>query len=150
MNANELRLNNLIEINGFVKDGELYINSPNIEKWQEAELSPWLLSKILSMRNLKADADISLIVRPIPLNEEWLERFGFQKEEVDVPALAKYNDWWLGEFRVFSSGTEAGYENEIHYKNFYFRVESVHQLQNLYYALNKKELEFSLALKGNK
>ena len=64
-------------------------------------------------------------INPIPLTEEWLKRFGF--------GLCEHRGYVKGEFYIGLSF------------NFYsdmasFKVNSVHQLQNLYFALTGEEL----------
>lgn len=68
--------------------------------------------------------------QPIPLTEEWLLRFGFSKEHSSV----RENEYW-------SNGATLGL---IKISGFYYHdfiaVTSVHQLQNLYFALTGEEL----------
>ena len=79
----------------------------------------------------------------IPLTEEWLIKFGFEKD-IDIP---------FGDFEYVKSVREGNIENEIDaitirispkfefYSGIYSQiVPSVHQLQNLYFALTGKEL----------
>lgn len=82
----------------------------------------------------------SCLIHSIPLTEEWLLKFGF---------LAKnYNDnFKLGDIEIASSVIVIA-TNER--KSFYLdgeipewmknRIESVHQLQNIYFALTQEEL----------
>lgn len=78
-------------------------------------------------------------VKPVPLTEEWLIKFGFKVEER----------------KSYSLGHEMGYKvyrfgdlvyNSIQAKWWYIRhvlvkqPEYVHELQNLYFALTGKEL----------
>ena len=72
-------------------------------------------------------------LEPIPLTEEWLERFGFN---FDVNSgLYKKSGF---EVEVFNIGVEF-YLGE--YGSWFLFVEHVHQLQNLYFALTGEELE---------
>jgi len=71
---------------------------------------------------------------PIPLTEEWLLKFGFEKAD----------EIYFIEFGVYSM-TIKEYEKgkyilnpETHFN--YVDIEYVHQLQNLYFALTGKEL----------
>ena len=63
------------------------------------------------------------VVKPIPLTEEWLERFNWNPPK-DIGVS-------------FSLTTD-----EIHFVagNYYKKIEYVHQLQNLYFALIGEEL----------
>lgn len=76
-------------------------------------------------------ADFS--INPIPLTEEWLEKFGFEnKGEVQpagyflnyVPIRFQYDVGWY----------------DLGYDGIYHKIEYVHQLQNLYFALTGNEL----------
>lgn len=74
---------------------------------------------------------------PIPLTEEWLVRFGFEKREPDDD----YNYWGILNFTVLYGRTMDrdfsfflnGYHNDCN-------IQYVHQLQNLYFALTGEEL----------
>lgn len=73
-------------------------------------------------------------VTPIPLNEEWMLKFGFK---------AKNGYWHYGDnpltkdflLRISQNG------DIFYYDNMYFRMKYVHQLQNLFYGLVQKEFE---------
>lgn len=78
---------------------------------------------------------------PIPLTEKWLTDFGFKWQKPGAGGQdqwAGYGYWWLdkGEFSLI--GTKTG--------NVWFgrcndwKINFVHELQNLYFALEKKEL----------
>jgi hypothetical protein len=64
---------------------------------------------------------------PVPLTEEWLERFGFEK---------KYKCFVKEDF-VFIIGHGLAYKLTLIANS----PEYVHQLQNLYFALTGEELE---------
>lgn len=63
----------------------------------------------------------------IPLTEEWLERFGFEK------GISSFNKNGL----VIESNNNAEYLNRA----LHLKVSYVHQLQNLFYCLTGSELE---------
>lgn len=67
-------------------------------------------------------------IRPIPLTEEWLKKFGFKK-------FKNYNDWSKGGFILH--GRKRGFVLRKSAPD----VKSVHQLQNLYFALTGEELK---------
>lgn len=85
-------------------------------------------------------------IEPIPLTEEWLLRFGFEKR-VLTTQIGVFNEYsiyhdafnlasieWLDEEKsayLCFEGTQCGID-----------IKYVHQLQNLYFALTGKELEF--------
>ena len=82
-------------------------------------------------------------VKPIPLTEEWLEKLGFKKEEINytIPyedsegykykhSVQLYEDEWI----YSNDGSDAGcytLEADITY---------IHQLQNIHFALTSEEL----------
>lgn len=74
---------------------------------------------------------------PIPLTEEWLLlRFGFSKatwsgdiDESDIDGYVLDNSFWLDNQFVLFRWTET-----------LVKIQYVHQLQNLYYALTGEEL----------
>lgn len=64
---------------------------------------------------------------PIPLNDEWLLKFGFEDWDIDIYTMDLMNN----NFYVLFD------ELEIIAKN----IKYVHQLQNLYFALTGNELK---------
>lgn len=81
---------------------------------------------------------------PIPLTREILEQFGFEKMlgQGDGYAYMKNNfELWKGNGWEYFNYSITGREDDgINEPN--VDVASVHQLQNLYFALTGKELEF--------
>ena len=93
------------------------------------------------------------IFEPISLTEDWLLKFGFQStyeefDEEDFPCVVEY---WLFTDSVtrfeIDYATRTGYTVNIanvptgHALIIRRKLESVHQLQNLYFALTGTELE---------
>jgi hypothetical protein len=72
------------------------------------------------------------LFKPIPLTEEWLLKFGF-KEDIGEPERF-FND--------FISLTKYGIHRVIEYNGFDFTITYAHELQNLYFALTKTELQW--------
>jgi len=75
--------------------------------------------------------------QPIPLTEEWLLKFGFDKLPFDRTSLEYKKDI----YRLIGSEDKwfcLAVMNFVHTK---VRVQYVHQLQNLYFALTGEELE---------
>jgi hypothetical protein len=71
-------------------------------------------------------------IKPIPLTEEWLVKFGFSRRE-NIHKKGKFKI--IGGIAIFGiKQTKAFYYKDIQLKH-------VHQLQNLYFALTNKELE---------
>ena len=78
-------------------------------------------------------------IKPIPLTEEWLLKFGFDKYRTDKAINYKKG---LLRFTFANKGVFKGKNflmiaNIINYKN----INHVHQLQNLYFALTGEELK---------
>lgn len=114
MKAEDLRLNNWVEI----KDQEVktYAQVEGTGNLQHVAGQLWSIEEI----------------EPIPLTEEWLERFGFEKILFSIPTAYKTEDG----FRVKED--ERGYW--MQYKYGLVVIKHVHQLQNIYHALTGKEL----------
>lgn len=86
--------------------------------------------------------------KPIPLTEKWLIKFGFKKKKL-------YNDFWfelnVRKWHFITNDSQyyknknkwfIGFEEKIGYDSYNFVKDcnTVHQLQNLYFALTGKEL----------
>ena len=71
------------------------------------------------------------MIKPIPLTEEWLKKFGFKWKNtglrLDKYVLRNQIDGW---FMYISNES----------LNFTVHIKYIHQLQNLYFALTGKEL----------
>ena len=123
MNANELRINNWVGWNG----PSHYENA--------------LVSAISKDEIFFKCGDSGLIneIEPIPLTEEWLLRFGFEKiiGKIDIYEKGRLRIWLglIGQslcYLIEEDTTSAHYiPNSIEY---------VHQIQNLYFALFGEEL----------
>lgn len=124
MKATELRIGNWVNINGWDCDvAEISTNQIHISNGIE----PYLLE---------------YEVEPIPLTKEWLERFGFEREEeyyeggmIDYRMILMKNSlefvsFWESEDITGVNQCQTGVD-----------VDYVHQLQNLYFALTGEELE---------
>ena len=78
-------------------------------------------------------------VSPIPLTEELLLKFGYQKREGDV-----CHDWWYGENKVTYDWLicikQSINRNVFFYQNSRHVINYVHQLQNLHFVLSGEEL----------
>lgn len=73
-------------------------------------------------------------VKPIPLTEEWLLKFGFEEDRSEINTLKKGRFKLEAMIKIITSG-------EL--RSFYYKhisVKHVHQLQNLYFALTNYEL----------
>jgi len=104
-------------------------------KPEELRIGNWVYmfgsTSVCSKVNIKS-IEFYDLMEPIPLTEEWLERFGFEFD----------GEWWdylnfginIRQNRCSESLGEFGF-------NYYPIPKYVHQLQNLYYALTGEELE---------
>ena len=83
--------------------------------------------KILSLINNDSD-----ICKPIPLTEEWLLKFGFEKIIVENYPIYIFNGFMV---EVYTDCCVICYNNtEI------TKIKFVHSLQNLYFSIKLKEL----------
>ncbi len=67
---------------------------------------------------------------PIPLTEEWLFKFGFEVSEIFK------NSYILNSVEIYIQDGLYWYD----FGNDRVEVKTIHQLQNIYFALNDKEL----------
>ena len=121
MKANELRIGNYVKTKFSKQRGKpIQINAikSNLKGVYYGEDMPG---------ELEVWADIKWL-KPIPLTEEWLLKFGFVKDK-----LTNY-DWYKGDFEICLPSYFKYKESHIH------NIKHVHQLQNLYHALTGKEL----------
>jgi hypothetical protein len=115
MKANELRIGNYYNHNGEIK-----------------QVTPSVIEAVYESERVWC--------KPIQLTEEWLLRFGFEAKNT-------YSNFMNNEIEIASS-VRVVKTNER--KHFYLdgeipefmkiRIETVHQLQNLYFALTDQEL----------
>lgn len=90
----------------------------------------------VKVKRLEKDSTTLDIVEPIPLTEEWLLKFGFEN-------VGYFKFWGT---RYFHKGICIYFEdNEF---RFYYQTnrsytvyESIHEIQNLYFALTNNELK---------
>ena len=123
MKANELRIGNWV------------YHEPSVNETTNGE---FIVSEINVFDKNSINGLESSDVKPIPLTQEWLVKFGFEKRDVlssvlyDIknprfsvylnPPIDKSNKWNI-----------LGIEKNIN-------IQHVHQLQNLYFALTGEEL----------
>jgi hypothetical protein len=145
MKANELRIGNWFKTFEIDKNhGEEYFQVETLTTNNEGSLG-------VGFRNESCWSIIELI-EPIPLTEEWLIKFGFEKSidgfEMSKDITIRNNNGWVKEMvffqiddglcgvslrDIYDSGEKETYVIEID-------IEYVHQLQNLYFALTNIEL----------
>ena len=119
MNANELRLGNLV----------YYLIDQAMD-----ESKSWNEVSTIDVQDLECVERGDTNYTPIPLTEEWLLKFGF----VSNPYMDRYELDWL---HIECNKTK-GYL-ELWVERMPKAIESVHQLQNLYFALTNQELSYT-------
>ena len=129
MKATELRIGNLIEYR--IQD-----DLDDRKDW-------WEVSKIDATDLCILESNIDYDFRPIPLTEEWLLKFGFNKEyQKGYIGIDVYNsDFVLTEpLKMGEWQTNYTFQFETGSVPKFKEIEYVHQLQNLYFALTGEEL----------
>lgn len=83
--------------------------------------------------------------QPIPLNEKWLLKAGFEKDDSGVDMFDQdYCEWYQKEFPIIGLICQSSDKSYIFDENTdTLRLKYVHELQNLYFALTGSELVFS-------
>lgn len=108
-----------------------------------------VLAKSMKVDRTIEDKEFSMNlsnINPIPLTPEILERAGFVKTEHKLPLLTYY-DYRLGNCvaSVIPSGIEIEFCGlDIEERTYITKVNHIHQLQNLYFALTGTELTIKL------
>ena len=94
--------------------------------------------------------DVLKNYKPIPLTEEWLMKFGFYSCETNAyftkyiytNAKSRVKNWTVKLFNGDHTTLNSRYSTKF---NLFFwdkiEIKHVHQLQNLYFALNNEELK---------
>ena len=122
MNSRELRIGNWV----------CHIPSKN-----ETASGNFIVSEIRAFAIETINGLQSEDIEPIPLTEEWLLRFGFNKIKMESILYSKYSKGYLGGIEIDLRKSEIeGWQ--ITYCN--YAIKYIHQLQNLYFALTGEEL----------
>ena len=112
------------------------INELRIGNWVEKSLLDKSISMGYQIKAFDFKEWENYIYKPIPLTEEWLKKFGFEKEKCD-------NKIWY-ELKPKNAPLFCqGYSKklcEVFVEHLDVRVKYVHQLQNIYFVLTGKEL----------
>ncbi len=144
MKANELRIENFV----FNDENEICrivrIETKEYTEWNSGDEFSITVQKLNNNRYYQS------ILKPIPLTEEWLLRFGFKKNEPEISD--GYFNWWNKEksvsvdveYVLTDNGIELLYYfvlQDINGSRPYKNIIYVHQLQNLFYCLRGEELK---------
>lgn len=127
MKTNELRLGNLVQFSLVITKGIYEVSA--------------IRSNQIGVIGLTFEYKISEF-QPIPLTEEWLVRFGFQKREGSTS-----NEWWNGINEVTKDWlvdiTQMNDDGTFFYRNGKHVINYVHELQNLHFVLAGEELKLA-------
>lgn len=132
MKANELRIDNLVLYNGIVmKISEICSPKPLKDKKYSDKYIIELFDGA-GLINCVID-----YINSVPITEEWLFKFGFEKIE---------DTSWYCEYRIDKKNIVSFDKDDKEYSYFNLssrlcRLQYVHQLQNLYFALTQEELK---------
>ena len=129
MNANELRIGNLVLFDGVVHKIEVIDGYASFVYFEEFGDNEFPLNKI----------------EPIPLTEEWLLKFGFRKKTTDYIEQYFKDNYFIEDLTVIPISHSFVFRKEID-KRFSALIADliyVHQLQNLYFALTGTELQLT-------
>lgn len=126
MKANELRLGNIIMFDNLLSPKkELIVNA--------GFFSALAAGRMRS--ELKPDEELNFYHKPIELTKEWLLKLSFKQQYL----MGSPINYFIKNNLVYSiveRQVELDKPNE-----FLCKIEFVHELQNLYYAIYKEELE---------
>jgi hypothetical protein len=116
-----------------LKLSELRIGNIITDKWASEEkgfpvyfVHP--IGKVKYGNSIKYSANIEDI-RPVPLTEEWLMKFGAKQDKLE-------RTWYLGDFEIMLPNFFV-YKMDCHIR----KIKYVHDFQNLYHALCGRELK---------
>lgn len=113
MEAAELRIGNYVNL---IAEG--HEDEPDTFKWD--------------LEDYEFYHDRMDFVKPIPITEEWLLKFGFEK----IGRNFTTKDDFIVRLSLSTKTYHFGQTYEVDVK-----LDSIHQLQNLYFCLTNKELE---------
>ena len=126
MKAKDFRIGNLVYY---------HIEDPMDERKEWDEISPIDYDDLRCFETYKDNSEY----RPIPLTEEWLLKFGFEEDNYTY-IKGVHQKIFSGIMKFEFNESLKNWEFSIGRYNDLTRVEYVHQLQNLYYALTGEEL----------
>lgn len=126
MKKTELRIGNLVEYPAWNNDGSKAYFSIRDIYFEEGKIG-------LTNGIIQVPSSCLEFIKPIPLTEEWLLKFGFEEADncLELEINESISIFYAGYLGLMIDGVFGFLENE---QNF------VHQLQNLYFALTNEEL----------
>lgn len=142
LKTQDLRIGNLVTIDNpnawlKLKDIPLIVTGVNnLITEDEKKMFPHSDGKVWMKGEYETYGQFSQFVSPIPLTEEWMLKFGFEnsyRSDFTVTMQHATNDKFGIKINV-STGMS------LVYLGIPIRIEFVHQLQNLYFALTGEEL----------
>ena len=119
MKASELRIGNLVKAQPFEGIITVFNNDKCVVK-HKSGIVKYLIEDL----------------EPIPLTEEWLLKFGFEKQHNEED----FDYWFKNDFSNDIIWEHS--EGFCHNLNYGGDIKYVHQLQNLYFALTNEELTY--------
>jgi hypothetical protein len=130
--ANELRLNNIVQVNGILGIVE------------------WIQKDSISVRYFEIQSNLSngIITHeskltPIPITEEILVKCGFEWEDIKTHTDKTTRGLYKGILMMLPTNNEWWYAAPFGYPLHIERTMYLHQLQNLYYAFTGEELVYT-------
>jgi hypothetical protein len=131
MEAKDLRIGNLVFF-PFTNE-TVEIVGINAHESIDLQLNKTIINTISFRKDLNLYCEPIDKIKPIPLNAEWFEKLGYY--DVNMPSHFIKDEMTIDEHRFWNcNGIFIDDKNGV-------RVKYVHQLQNLYYALQQKELK---------
>ena len=139
MKATELRIGNYVYY-GHTTHIVSGIHGNKVYSWWVKDGEPVIEYEAKDISGTQVEnpyIDVISQYEPIPLTEEWLEKFGFDIKDKDRL------DWVKGAFNLERSNED---NNKFCFEVYshYIPLDYVHQLQNLYFALTREELTIKL------
>lgn len=132
MESNELRINNYVN--------RKYFNPhPKNPDWQLEYCRISLIAENTVNVKIKGNSKLrfsinSDLISPIPLTEQWLIKFGFEKRGMSYILSSGYGTFVINKW----ADGKLMFTNIVLVNS--FELKYVHQLQNLYFALMGEEL----------
>lgn len=123
MKAEELRLNNLINIGGNTID--------TYQTYKPTKVTLAILNEIAGENRERPDAILS-VFQPIPLTEEWLLKSEYSRRK-DYIVIDRFSLRWRPDYNYW-------YVQDNYSSCYLTKLEFVHEWQNFYYVMQGEEL----------